>query len=114
MFACVYSCIGMYFAYDTCIACDRKWSSDDQRKEKEWWRLRDQELTRWCCYRCISTAWRRSAAAARIGEGPCPPKGEEALQTDEFQFDIRYLLEKHKLDHATEKMNLDCILLEKH
>ena len=112
MFACVYSCIGMYFAYDTCIACDRKWSSDDQRKEKEWWRLRDQELTRWCCYRCISTAWRRSAAAARIG--PCPPKVEEALQTDEFQFDIRYLLEKHKLDHATEKMNLDCILLEKH
>ena len=46
--------------------------------------------------------------------GPCPPKVEEALQTDEFQFEIRYLLEKHKLDHATEKMNLDCYLLEKH
>ena len=41
--------------------------------------------------------------------GPRPPKVEEALQTDEFQFEVRYLLEKHKLDHATEKMNLDCI-----
>ena len=102
----------MGFAYDTCIACDRNLSPEYHRKGKEWWPLRDQELTRWCCYRCISRTWRRSAAAARMG--PCPPKVEEALQTDEFQFEIRYLLEKHKLDHATEKMNLDCDLPEKH
>ena len=101
-----------YFAYDTCIECERRWCPEDERKGHEWWRLRDREVTRWCCYRCISRAWRRSAAAARMG--PCPPKVEEALQTDEFQFEIRYLLEKHKLDHATEKMNLDCYLPEKH
>ena len=39
--------------------------------------------------------------------GPCPPQVEEALQTDGFQFEIRYVLEKHKLDHATENMNLN-------
>ena len=92
-------------ALEDSIACDRKWSPGDQHKGKEWWPLRDQELTCWCCYRCISRVWRRSAAAAQIS--PCPPKVQEALQTDAFQFEIRYLLEKHKRDHATEPMNLD-------
>ena len=55
--------------------------------------------------RCISRAWRRSAAAARIG--PCPPRVEEALQTEEFQFEIRYLLEKHIGDYDTEPMDVD-------
>ena len=91
-----------YFAYDTCIACDRKWSPEDERKGKEWWRLRDREVTRWCCYRCISRAWRRSAAAANIG--PCPQSVEEALQKEEFQAEIRYLLETHKRYHATAAM----------
>ena len=100
----VYSCIGMaYFGYDTCIACERHWSPEDERKGHEWWRLRDREVARWCCYRCISRAWRRSAAAARIG--PCPPRVEEALQTEEFQIEIRYLLEKHIGDYATEPMD---------
>ena len=39
--------------------------------------------------------------------GLCPPMVEEALQTDEFQCDMRYALEKHKRDHAKEPMNLD-------
>ena len=39
--------------------------------------------------------------------GPCPPKVDEALQTNAFQFEIRYLLEKHKLDYPTEAMALD-------
>ena len=72
-------------------------------RERKWWPLRGQELARWCCYRCISRAWRRSAAAARPGYScPCPANVEEALQTAEFQLDIRYVLEKHKRDYATE------------
>ena len=93
----------MPFAYDTCIGCYQTWSPTDERKGKEWWPLRDQEIKRWCCYRCISRAWRRSAAASRPGYScGCPANVEEALQTAEFQLDIRYLLEKHKRDYATE------------
>ena len=96
----------MGFAYDTCIACDRKWSPEDHRQGKEWWPLRDQEIKRWCCYRCISRAWRRSAAASRPGYScACPANVEEALQTAEFQLGIRYFLEKHRRDYATEPVH---------
>ena len=94
-----------YFGYDTCIACPRHWCQEDKRKGHEWWRLRDGEVTRWLCYRCISRAWRKSGAAARIG--PCTPKVEEALQTDEFQSEIHYLLKKHICDYALEPMDVD-------
>ena len=102
----------MPFAYDTCIGCYRTWPPEGRRKGKGWWPVCDKEIQRWCCYLCISSLWRQSAAAARIG--PCPPKVVEALQTDAFQFEIRYLLEQHKPDHATEDMHLDCYLPEKH
>ena len=86
----------MSFSFVNCIACDRQWSQDD-RKGHEWWPLHDQDIQRWCCYRCISRAWRNSKSAANIG--PCPPTVAEALQTDEFQNEIRYLLEQHKKDY---------------
>ena len=93
----------MSFAYDSCIGCSRRWSPTDTRKGNEWWPLRDQDIQPCCCYRCISRAWLRAAAAARPGYScPCPANVEEALQTIEFQLDIRYLLEKHKWDYATE------------
>ena len=97
----------MSFSYVNCIVCDRQWSQDD-RKGKDWWPLRDQEIQRWCCYRCISRAWRNSRPAANVG--PCPPTIAEALQTDEFQIEIRYLLAQHKKDYGisgTQPMNLD-------
>ena len=92
----------MPFAYDTCIGCYRTWSPADARKGKEWWPLHDQEIQRWCCYRCISRAWRRSAAAARPGYScPCPANAQETLQTAEFQLGLRYFLQTHKRDYAT-------------
>ena len=97
----VYSCIGMaYFGYDTCIACERHWSPEDQRKGYEWWRLRDREVTRWCCYRCIRRLWRKAGVATEIG--PCPENVEDILQRKEFQNEISYLLKKHIHEHATE------------
>ena len=29
---------------DSCIDCERRWVPEDQRKEHEWWKLRDQRL----------------------------------------------------------------------
>ena len=100
-------CTEMSFSFVNCIACDRQWSQED-RKGKDWWPLRDQEIQRWCCYRCINRAWRNSRPAANVG--PCPPTIAEALQTDEFQIEIRYLLAQHKKDYGisgTQPMNLD-------
>ena len=93
----------MSFAYDSCIGCSRRWSPTDTRKGNEWWPLRDQDIQRWCCYRCISRAWRHAAPAGKPGySGSCASHIEEALRTIEFQNEIRYILNKHKWDCATE------------
>ena len=105
-------CTEMSFSFVNCIACDRQWSHND-RKGKDWWPLRDQEIQRWCCYRCISRAWRKSVRASDVG--PCPPTievalADRALQTDEFQIEIRYLLAQHKKEHGidgAQPMDLD-------
>ena len=97
----------MSFSFVNCIACDRQWSQDDRRGH-EWWPLKDQEIQRWCCYRCINRAWRKSSAAAKQEE--CPPPIETILQKDEFWFEIRYLLTQHKKEHGTsdtQPMDLD-------
>ena len=103
----LFVCTGMSFSYSNCIACDRQWSQDDRRGH-EWWPLKDQEIQRWCCYRCINRAWRKSSAAAKQEE--CPPPIEDIFQKDEFWFEIRYLLTLHKKEHGTsdtQQMDLD-------
>ena len=60
---------------------------------------------RWLCHTCVKKAWRKAAAAANIGS--CPEQVKEALQTQEFQTDIRNILEQHVADWATEQMELD-------
>ena len=94
-----------YFGYNTCIACERRWLPEDDRKGYGWYRLRDQEVTLWICYRCITRMWQKAAVAARIG--PCPTNLEKALQTQEFEIDVQDLLKKHKSEHDTESMDDD-------
>ena len=95
----------MPFAFNTCVGCYRTWSPTDERKGKEWWPLRDQDIQRWCCYRCINRLWRQSAAAPRPGyySDKCYVSVDEILQTAEFQHDLRNLLEMHKREYSTEQ-----------
>ena len=94
-----------FFAYDSCIGCDRHWDPNDQRKGHVWWPLRDQEVQRWCCYRCIEQIWHKSGSAADIG--PCAQIVADTLQKQEFYDEIRHLLEMHKLRTATEPISMD-------
>ena len=94
------------FAYDSCIACERRWAPADQRKEHEWRKVYDHEVARWCCYRCVNIMWRKSASAADIRE--LSHSAAEKLQTQAFQDELRWQLELHKRKHATdEPMSMD-------
>ena len=94
-----------YFGYNTCIGCMREWSKEDKREGHEWWPLRSQQGQRWLCHTCVKRAWRKAEPAANIGS--CPEQVKDALQTQEFQTYLRYILEKHFADWATEQMELD-------
>ena len=93
-----------YFAYDTCIRCGRQWSPADERKEKRWWCVHDDKVSRWLCYRCVDTLWRQ-ARLARIGAAEVTV--DEALQTQEFKDDILWELSLHCKSYATESMHVD-------
>ena len=99
-----------YFDYNTCIWCTREWSeTSDTREEKRWWKLRSQQGQRWLCNKCVNNCWRRAAKGANID---APPDVKEKLQTQEFQDDLRNMLDKHLETYPTrqkvvEKMEVD-------